>query len=182
MKDSLFLNIKSSHMRRFIFLSLFIVTYTISCNSAKKSTETLNSQTAPMVPIPGCAAGINTLRAKDAKITVDKNSQLNLAAALEAAAKADVNVTDSLLKSGISGSASGSLIDTLNTYFQIDQSFSKDIWEQTNAFTLTICLINTLKNDPSSSADFKTKMEARLNSMLESQEGYIFNTKKKAQN
>lgn len=169
-------------MNKLIIVIIFGCVCILSCNPAKKSTEVLNSQTAPQVPIPGCLAGINTLRAKDAKITVDKNSQLKLAAALEAAAKADVNVTDSLLKSGVSGSASGSLIDTLNTYFQIDQSFSKDIWEETNAFTLTICLINALKNDSSSSQDFKAKMEARLNSMLESQEGYIFNTKKKAQN
>jgi len=169
-------------MNKLAFTLITFVCIYISCNSAKKSTKVLNKQTAPMVAIPGCAAGINTLRAKDAKIAVDKNSQLKLAAALEAAAKADVNVTDSLLKSGASGSASGSLIDTLNTYFQFNQSFSKDIWEETNAFTLTICLINALKNDPASSSDFKIKMEARLNSMLESQEGYIFNTKKKSQN
>ncbi len=169
-------------MHKLIIAICFACIYILSCDPAKRSTEVINSQTAPMVKIPGCAAGINTLRAKDAKITVDKNSQLKLAAALEAAAKADVNITDSLLKSGVSGSASGSLIDTLNTYFQIDQSFSKDIWEETNAFTLTICLINALKNDPTSSQDFKTKMEARLNSMLESQEGYIFNAKKKVQN
>lgn len=166
-------------MRTAIFyLSILLI---FSCGSSRRSQGIIETTTAPLVNVPGCVPGINTLRARDARITSDKNSQLKLAAALEAAAKSDVNITDSLLKSGVTAAVSGALSDTLKSYFVLDQSFSNDIWEQTNAFSLTICMIKTLRDDQNSSPGFKADMERRLSSMLESQEGYIFNRKKKVQ-
>lgn len=163
-------------MKNLNLLLIVFLTFTIlNCNSVKK----MNQVKSPFDgKIEGCPGGF-AIRAKNAKIINNDSITIKIIASLEASALADASISDSLLNSGFKGKFDGNLTTAFKRYFEIDQSISDDIWNQSTAFTQLYCLLDKISNDQYTSKELRDQINQKKISFIESQMEYNRNLKKK---
>lgn len=157
-----------------ITLTVAVSMFFVSCDPVKR----LNKLTSPIIPVEGCSGGF-ALRAKNAKILINDTLALGVIADLSAAAKSDLNTTDSLLKTNAKGSINANLSTAFKKYFEIDQSISEDIWNQSTAFTQLYCMLDKISSDQTVTQSIRDNANTRKIALLESQIEYNRNVKKK---
>ncbi|WP_185246264.1 hypothetical protein [Chryseobacterium bernardetii] len=163
-------------MKNLNLLLIVILAFSLqNCDSVKK----MNSVKSPFDGnIEGCPGGF-AIRAKNAKIINSDSIKLSIIMNLAASAKADAAVTDSLLDSGFKGKFNGNLTAAFKRYFEVDQSISEDIWNQSTAFTQLYCLLDKISNDQNTSKELRDQINQKKISFIETQMEYNRNLKKK---